>query len=118
MTIHPDDEKLFGILQQFAAIAAETGNYSLAIVEPKRRPHPGGALGLCYQSENRICFAIRFKEGPNWWRNRLSIYDILDTILHEVCHLPSAENPDGLKDGAKHIDAMCHLSDKLVKRFQ
>lgn len=94
--LHPDDAALYDECCELAIAAAKHFGFRLDVIETKRRPHPGGHDGLCYQGEFRISFVIRYRVGKEWYRKPLPSGYVLDIVLHEVCHL------GGLKDGPAH----------------
>jgi hypothetical protein len=61
------------------------------MVEPKRRPLPFRAAGLCYSNERRIAIALRYRDeaehGGGWWSIPLLKDKVLKTVAHEVAHL-------------------------------
>lgn len=111
---HPEDIKIMEELHQIAIALAKEFNLDLKVVEHKRRPHPGGACGLCYQNEGRISVVIRFREGKIWQKGRFKRPCCVDTLIHECAHLPRWENGkkvEGLKDNKVHQD----FQEKMLK---
>lgn len=68
---HPDDVGILMELQEAGLAAAEYFELPVEVIEHKRRPHPGGRLGVCYIPEQRIGIAIRLREGQRWYDERL-----------------------------------------------
>jgi len=89
--LYSDDKGMFDKVVELAnrLIKLLDSSYSCTI-EPKRRPTPGNAIGLCYQG-NRIAILIRYKDsvrnGSTWHSERLSDKTIFETVAHEIAHL-------------------------------
>lgn len=101
---HGNDVEIGRRCELLARALADQFGYDLRVVEHKRRPHPGGHHGLCYQAECRISIVIRFREGKIWQGSRLHDETVLRTVCHEVAHLPKVDGSVGigLKDGPAH----------------
>jgi len=68
---HPEDVGLLMEVQEAGMMAAEYFDLPLRLVEHKRRPNPGGALGVCYTEERRIGIVIRHRDGQVWDEKRV-----------------------------------------------
>lgn len=99
---HPDDEALMKRCMALAKAVADQFGHRLRVCEHKRRPSPSGASGLCYQRECRIAIIIRYRDGKVWWKRPCSVPYVLDTVIHEVAHLPKLNGTKGLPDGKAH----------------
>ena len=90
MLIHPDDSELLqrarALANRLASLIGET-----CTLEPKARPFPGNAIGLCYCAEKRISIVFRYKNkkssGGAWWSKSFPWYEVARTVAHEVAHL-------------------------------
>lgn len=88
--LHPDDSVLFEratvLTLRLAAAIGRT-----CVVEPKRRPLPDGADGVCYLDRSCVAIKIRNKDraedGGKWWARPLPWDSIAQTVAHEVAHL-------------------------------
>ena len=103
MILHPDDVDSYRRASEFAGIIARQFGMTLGTIEPKRRPHPGGHEGLCYQSENRIAIVFRWRVAGCWWRNPLQLSRVLRTVCHEIAHCGPSSLPDGVAHRALEL---------------
>lgn len=102
MNIHPDDMPTLERARELAnRLAASIGQ--TCTLEPKRRPHPMSALGLCYCAEKRIAITFRYQNPKTGWhldpsqygkwrRNPLPWAEVAETVAHEVAHLIHANH--------------------------
>lgn len=88
---HQDDHALYVLCEIAACKVADDYKLDLKGFEHKRRPSPDGAIGLCDLRTNVISIVFRFRalqmDGGKWWKKRLSLRMILETIAHELAHL-------------------------------
>jgi len=84
---HPEDVGLLMEIQEAGLAAAEMFDLPLKVVEHKRRPNPGGALGVCYTKERRIGIAIRLREGSIWQDERLPASSFWDALAQQLAYL-------------------------------
>ena len=91
MLIHSADIEFYNQCKEYAFKLSDSIQGGLKDFEPKRRPSPGGAEGLCYTDEKRISIVFRFKnahyDGGKWFNKPLRRYEVLETVAHEVAHL-------------------------------
>ena len=92
--VYLQDVLIFQRMVNAGKLAAVRFNLPLRIVEHKRRPYPGGALGICYVEEGRVSVVIRFREGPRWWLEALPWSEIEGTLAHELAHLKHTSHGD------------------------
>jgi len=85
--LHPEDVGLFREVEKAAFAVARHFHLPLKIIEPKRRPHPGGTTGVCYLGEGRCGIVFRFRIGEKWYPKPLSKEQVFDTVAHELSHL-------------------------------
>lgn len=89
--IYPDDIGTFKAMMKIAVTLSNRHKLGMKEFEPKRRPSPDGALGICYCDERRVSVVFRFKankcDGGIWWPKPLSKDDVRDTVAHELAHL-------------------------------
>jgi len=108
--LHPDDCEIFNRAETLAFWLADCIQEDLKVFEHKRRPHDGGALGICYVNEKRIAIVVRFKYGADmklwgepekankWHRHRLPDNEIFRTVAHEVAHLVHPNHSQEFKE--------------------
>jgi hypothetical protein len=92
--IHPSDVALMQKVEEIAVRTAQRFGLCLTRVEHKRRPHPGGASGLCYCQRGVVAVVLRYREGKVWWKRRLSDWAIFRTLAHELAHLKDSSHSE------------------------
>ena len=92
--LHPDDRALFQLMHMLAFAAAAHFNLPLREFEPKRRPSPGGAYGLCNLTSGTVSILFRCKhsarEGGAWFRSPSTKREVVETVAHELAHFRDA----------------------------
>lgn len=87
--LHEDDVEYFDKLVHLGFKVAKIKNIVVNVIEPKRRA--GGAVGLAYLTENRICIEVRsrqtMRDGGKWSQSRYKNNLNLHTLAHELAHL-------------------------------
>ena len=101
--LHKKDKEDFELVCKMAYRIANAFNLDLKVFEPKRRPHPYGAWGLCYVAEKRIGVVFRHKEKGKWL-DKLSIEKVIETTCHELAHL---RHPNHGKDFKELEQILC-----------
>jgi len=83
---HPADVGILMELQEAGLAAAEFFDLPVKVIEHKRRPHPGGGVGVNYISERRIGIAIRLREKNVWHDERLPPASYWDELAQQLAY--------------------------------
>jgi hypothetical protein len=97
---HREDAAFLAELTEVAFEVAGRFGLPLCVVEHKRRPHPGGASGLCYCRKGRVSLALRWRESSEWWPHPRDPGDVWCTLAHELAHLKEPNHGAAFKEWA------------------
>ena len=115
--LHEPDIDYFERLKTIGYAIAKQDNIRVACIEPKRRA--GGAVGLAYVMEDRICIQVRDKklksDGGEWAKQRYQHDFNLTTLAHELAHIKEYQLHGKTNHGKRFKEYEAELKEAVLQ---
>lgn len=97
---HPDDARVFALLEIVAFRVAHAHDIPLEVFEHKHSPLSDGEKCTAWPDEKRISIAVRIRLGDAWFQKARGIHDLLHAVAVALTMLQHPEQPDEI---APHV---------------